>query len=177
MVFVIVQVAVECFVLQADDWCSVTMTDKIVGICVKKHGSPGIVSVNSDNNYCLTCRKNYCEHCKCLEELKTCSGSITDVVDQLTASNASGGDDRNRKTSPKVFSKKRISFCASDTTTSVLRNLSAIDQLSILCPSLAVPCQCGCIDFEECSLYEECDVITMTCVTKVKGECFSMKCF
>lgn len=164
--------------LQDDnDWCTVTMTDELVGICVKKHSIPGIVIVNNEKNYCSTCRKNFCEHCKYLEDLKSRSGSVNDITDQLMVLNASGGDVRNRKTSPKVFSEKRVSFCASDATASVLRNLSAVDKLSCLCPSPSLPCQCGCIDFEECTLYEECDIITLTSVTKVKGECFSLQCF
>lgn len=153
----------------------VNLADGFAGICVIKQNNPGIISMKVDKIYCFTCRKNYCEHAKHVNELKGDDENLPEFVDRfINIVKTASGSTRNKTVGHTVYSNQKISFLTNDNITSVLKKLATIDQVSSLSVNKTV-CECGSVTLNQSVLYETSDIITLTSLSKVKGMYFVVR--
>lgn len=142
------------------------MGDIITGVCViVPVNNAGIVTYKSGKYYCVTCHKNFCEHAKAVTNNESEVTQQAEVLIQLKELCYSS----TCQTRPAhVLSKIRIPFEVNDHISSALNGLSGIASIVCLPKTPFVPdCQCGINMYA--TAYKDCDVITRTCVTKLKG--------
>ena len=141
----------------------------IIGVYVAVQGIPGIVAMKSGSFYCLTCKKNFCDHVRHINRMNEDETINSTVIERLISSCQRPPASVNSRKRHTVFSQKPISFTTTEHMANDLRRLCAASELSSLSPSVSVACQCGGNGYVASVLYKEADLITQTCLGKVQG--------
>jgi len=156
------------FVQGKKDWFEVEVYDVLVGVCIHVEYVHAVLMVKSEQLYCTTCKKTTCDHTKYADQLKSSCDDFRETINQLQAVVQSSGVN-NRSKSIQTYFVKKLPFIPNSNISDALKRLPQIDHKTLLLPNVGVACHCGSTAFEELVAYEECDLITLTCLAKVKG--------